>query len=171
MKATNFIEGRYFAELLKIVLNRHEESKGHASAVELRLSIYGMEREEWDNLAEWMLKDWDGDFPGPLLSQKNRWIIQIPRLWRIYKSKANRKRAGFNEMLGNIFLPMFEATLYPDSKPKLAKALKHTVGIDSVDDEGIISMHILVFLEQALSQCLKQSIIFPFMFRCTRRCL
>jgi len=136
LKSTNYMGGRYFAELLKIVLNRHEMSKGHVSAVEMRLSIYGMEREEWDDLAEWLLKDWEGDFPGPLLSKSNRWIIQIPRLWRIFRMKPGRDGSGFSEMLENIFAPLFEATLHPEKKPKLAEALKHIVGIDSVDDEG-----------------------------------
>ena len=143
LKSTNHLGGRYFAELLKIVLNRHETSKGHVSAVELRLSIYGMEREEWDDLAEWMLKDWEGDFPGPLISDSNRWMIQIPRLWRIFRMKPGRDRSGFNEMLENIFIPMFEATLYPERKPKLAEALKHIVGIDSVDDEGAPEVSVL----------------------------
>eukprot|EP00536_Pseudo-nitzschia_multiseries_P004125 jgi/Psemu1/187339/e_gw1.67.169.1 len=137
LKSNNHIGGRYFAELLKVVLNRHETSKGHVSGLELRLSIYGMERNEWDDLADWMLKDWKGgDFPGPLVSDSNRWLIQIPRLWRIYRMKPGKDGSGFNEMLENIFMPMFEATLYPEKKPKLAAALKHIVGIDSVDDEG-----------------------------------
>lgn len=136
-KSANHIGGRYFAELLKIVLNRHELSKGHVSGVEMRLSIYGMERHEWDDLAEWMLKDWEGgDFPGPVLSKSNRWLVQIPRLWRIFRMKPGSDGSGFNEMLENIFQPMFEATLYPERKPKLAEALKHIVGMDSVDDEG-----------------------------------
>jgi len=116
------------------VLARHETSKGHVSAVEMRLSIYGMEREEWYDLAEWMLTDWGGDFPGPMISSNNRWMIQIPRLWRIFR--MGKDGSGFNEMLENIFVPMFEATLYPEKHPKLAEALKHIVGIDSVDDEG-----------------------------------
>lgn len=136
-KSSNHIGGRYFAELLKIVLNRHEVSKGHVSGVELRLSIYGMERHEWDDLAEWMLKDWEGgEFPGPVISKSNRWMVQIPRLWRIFRMKPGRDGSGFNDMLENIFAPMFEATLYPERKPKLAEALKHIVGMDSVDDEG-----------------------------------
>jgi AMP deaminase len=136
LKTNNHLEGRYFAELLKIVLNRHETSKGHVSGVEMRLSIYGMEREEWYDLAEWMLKDWGGSFPGTMVSPSNRWMIQIPRLWRIYRMKPEKDGSGFNEMLENIFTPMFEATLYPDKYPKLSEALKHIVGIDSVDDEG-----------------------------------
>lgn len=137
LKSNNYIGGRYFAELLKIVLNRHELSKGHVSGVELRLSIYGMERHEWDDLADWMLKDWEGGvFPGPLVSKSNRWLIQIPRLWRIFRGKPGRDGSGYNEMLENIFAPMFEATLTPERNPKLAEALTHIVGIDSVDDEG-----------------------------------
>jgi len=136
LKTSNHMEGRYFAELMKIVMNRHEESKGHVSACEMRLSIYGMEREEWQELADWMLKDWGGDFPGPVLSPNNRWMIQIPRLWRIYSSKPSISDAAFSDMLQNIFVPMFEATLEPQKHPKVAEVLKHIVGIDSVDDEG-----------------------------------
>jgi hypothetical protein len=55
LKTTNHIGGRFFAELLKIVLSRHETGKGHNSACEMRLSIYGMERHEWKDLADWML--------------------------------------------------------------------------------------------------------------------
>lgn len=47
LKTTNHIDGRYFAELLKLVISRLESSKGHTSACEMRLSIYGMERHEW----------------------------------------------------------------------------------------------------------------------------
>jgi hypothetical protein len=69
LKTTNHIEGRYFSELLKIVIDRHEKSKGHNSACEMRLSIYGMERHEWFDLAKWVLKDWENpDFPGPMIS-------------------------------------------------------------------------------------------------------
>jgi hypothetical protein len=71
LKTTNHIGGRFFAELLKIVLNRHETGKGHNSACEMRLSIYGMERHEWKDLADWMLHDWPGgDFPGNVRIQK-----------------------------------------------------------------------------------------------------
>lgn len=136
LKTSNSMGGRYFAELMKLVFSRHEESKGHSSAVEMRLSIYGMEREEWQDLAEWMLTDWGGDIPGPVLSSNNRWMIQIPRLWRIFRTKPGNDGKGYDEMLENIFTPMFEATLYPEQHPKVAEALKHIVGIDSVDDEG-----------------------------------
>jgi AMP deaminase len=137
LKTKNHINGRYFAELLKIVLSRLENSKGHNSAAEMRLSIYGMERHEWFDLATWLLTDWKlKDFPGNMLSSDNRWIIQIPRLWRIYAKKHQDRQPSFAEMLENIFTPMFEATLHPDKHPEIAKALMHIVAIDSVDDEG-----------------------------------
>ena len=136
LKTSNHMGGRYFAELMKLVLNRHEEGKGHTSAAEMRLSIYGMERHEWRDLAEWMMTDWGGEFPGPVVSSNNRWLIQIPRLWRIFRSKPGKNDRTFLEMLENIFIPMFEATLYPEKHPKISEALKHIVGFDSVDDEG-----------------------------------
>jgi len=138
LKVDNVIDGRYFAELTKQILSRHEASKGHRSAAELRLSIYGMEREEWLNLAKWVLRDWEGgDYPGPVLSSHNRWIVQIPRLWRIYASKAKVKgERSFQDMLENIFRPLFEATINPEKHPEVAELLIHVVGFDSVDDEG-----------------------------------
>lgn len=96
-----------------------------------------MERHEWLDLAKWMLHDWQGgDFPGPVLSSHNRWLVQIPRLWRIYRNKLGKNERSFQEMLDNLFIPVFEATLYPDEHPQVAELLKHIVGFDSVDDEG-----------------------------------
>jgi len=142
LKTTNHIDGRFFAELLKLVLYRHENSKGHNSACEMRLSIYGMERHEWYDLSKWMLREWEHpDLPGNMISSHNRWMVQIPRLWRIYSKKPVPPGApprSFLEMIENIFAPLFEATLYPDEHPEIAKAIQHIVGFDSVDDEGVL---------------------------------
>jgi len=142
LKTTNHIDGRYFAELLKIVIDRHEKSKGHNSACEMRLSIYGMERHEWYDLAKWVLREWDHpDFPGPMISHNNRWHVQIPRLWRIYSKKPvkdGHPERSFLEMIENLFVPLFDATLYPEEHPEIAELLKHIVGFDSVDDEGAL---------------------------------
>jgi AMP deaminase len=142
LKTTNNNDGRYFAELLKIVLNRHEVSKGHNSACEMRLSIYGMERHEWYDLAKWMITDWKHpDFPGKMISSDNRWLVQVPRLWRIYSQKPvvdGQPQRSFLEMIENLFVPLFEATLDPDGHPEVAEAMKHIVGFDSVDDEGAL---------------------------------
>jgi len=142
LKVENCLEGRYFAELTKTVLSRLEQSKGHNSASEMRLSIYGMERQEWLNLARWVLRDWKGgDYPGKLLSSHNRWLVQVPRLWRVYCAKGGgrgqeQKQRTFQDMLENLFCPIFEATLYPEENPEVAELLLNIVGFDSVDDEG-----------------------------------
>jgi AMP deaminase len=142
LKTTNHIDGRYFAELLKIVINRHELSKGHVSACEMRLSIYGMERHEWLDLSRWILRDWrTEECPGPMVSTHNRWLVQIPRLWRIYSKKPvepGQPPRSFLEMIENVFVPLFEATLRPDDHPEVARAMAHIVGFDSVDDEGAL---------------------------------
>ena len=139
LKVDNAIDGRYFAELTKIVLARHEQSKGHKSGAEMRLSIYGMERKEWIQLAKWVLRDWQGDFPGNMISTHNRWLVQVPRLWRVY-CKKGRGAVSFQDMLENLFVPLFEATLSPDEHPEVAELLKHIVGFDSVDDEGSLEV-------------------------------
>ena len=40
---------------------------------ELRLSIYGRNRSEWDNLAKWAIENC-------VYSDNVRWLIQVPRL-------------------------------------------------------------------------------------------
>ena len=39
-------------------------------------------------------------------------------------------------MLDNIFVPLFEVVLRPQSDPELACFLKHLVSVDCVDDES-----------------------------------
>jgi len=138
LKTNNHIEGRYFAELTKIVLARHEQAKGHASAAEMRLSIYGMEGDEWLKLARWVLRDWTGGvLPGNMISTHNRWLVQVPRLWRVYRSRGkDGDGRSFQDMLENLFGPLFDATLRPEEHPEVAELLTHIVGFDSVDDEG-----------------------------------
>lgn len=48
-----------------------EESK--YQNVELRLSIYGRSRDEWDKLAKWAVKH-------RVYSRNVRWLVQVPRL-------------------------------------------------------------------------------------------
>ena len=142
LKTDNHIEGRFFAELTKIVLARHEQGKGHRSGAEMRLSIYGMERKEWLQLAKWVLRDWQTkDFPGNMLSSHNRWLVQVPRLWRVYYKKG-KGTVSFQDMLENLFGPLFEATLFPEEHPEVAELLNHIVGFDSVDDEGSLEVGI-----------------------------
>jgi len=43
---------------------------------------------------------------------------------------------NFEELLQNIFLPLFEATSKPQDHPELHKLLQYVTGFDSVDDES-----------------------------------
>lgn len=93
--------------------------------VEWRLSIYGRKASEWDQLARW--------FYDNKLAHKNvRWLIQIPRLYNVYKK--NGEVQSFGELLENIFLPLFQVTLDPQSHPAMHYFLQTVVAFDSVDD-------------------------------------
>ncbi|VDP21596.1 unnamed protein product [Soboliphyme baturini] len=94
---------------------------------EYRLSIYGRARDEWDKLAEWAVKN-------NVHSNSVRWIIQVPRLYDIYKYK--NLVSSFQQLIDNIFLPLFEVTNDPASHPYLHQFLHYVVGMDSVDDES-----------------------------------
>jgi len=84
-------------------------------------------RSEWDKLAKWAI---DHDVWSPNI----RWIIQIPRLFDVYRTKG--MMAHFDELLENVFQPLFEVTNDPSSHPELHHFLQHVSGIDSVDDES-----------------------------------
>ncbi|XP_015785478.1 AMP deaminase 2 isoform X2 [Tetranychus urticae] len=125
LKTDNYIGGKYFAQILKEVGSDLEDSKYQNA--ELRLSIYGRKLEEWDTLAKWAITH-------NVYSDNIRWLIQIPRLYDIYKS--NNLVANFEQILANIFLPLFEATNNPEQHPELHKFLTYVTGFDSVDDES-----------------------------------
>ncbi|KAL6111463.1 ampd2 [Pungitius sinensis] len=131
IKTDNCIEGKYFAHIVKEVMFDLEESKYQNS--ELRLSIYGRSRNEWEKLAQWALKH-------RVYSDNVRWLIQVPRLFDVYQTK--KTLANFQEMLENIFMPLFEATINPRKHPELHLFLEHVVGFDSVDDESKPEHHI-----------------------------
>lgn len=125
LKTDNYLNGKYFARIIKEVSFDLEESKYQNS--ELRLSIYGKNVDEWDKLANWAI---DND----VYSDNVRWLIQIPRLFDIFKS--NNLMNNFQEFLTNIFLPLFEVTNDPSSHPNLHRFLQYVIGFDSVDDES-----------------------------------
>lgn len=125
LKTDNYIGGQYFAEILKEVMSDLEESKYQNA--ELRLSIYGRSRNEWDKLAQWAVRN-------TMYSDNVRWLVQVPRLYDVFKS--NNLVSNFEEILENIFLPLFEVTNNPSSHPELHQFLQYIVGFDSVDDES-----------------------------------
>lgn len=131
IKTDNKISGKYFAHIIKEVMSDLEESKYQNA--ELRLSIYGRSRDEWDKLARWAVNH-------RVHSPNVRWLVQVPRLFDVYRTKG--QLANFQEMLENIFLPLFEATVYPASHPELHLFLEHVDGFDSVDDESKPENHV-----------------------------
>ena len=93
----------------------------------MRISIYGRSIKEWDKLAAWVVDN-------KLFSHNVRWLIQIPRLWALYKSIGQMET--FEEVVRNVFQPLFEVTQDPSSHPKLHIFLQRVIGFDSVDDES-----------------------------------
>ncbi|OAA47158.1 AMP deaminase [Cordyceps fumosorosea ARSEF 2679] len=125
LKTDNFIHGRYLAEITKEVIEDLESSK--YQMVEWRISIYGKSIDEWDKLAAWVVDN-------KLFSHNVRWLIQIPRLYDVYKGSGLMD--SFEQVIKNLFQPLFEVTNAPTSHPKLHIFLQRVIGFDSVDDES-----------------------------------
>lgn len=126
LKVSNLMEGRYLAEITRQVFDDLEANKYQYA--EYRLSIYGRRRDEWGKLGRWVVRN-------GLFSRNVRWMIQIPRLYHVYR--ASGLVANFQEMIDNIFLPLFRVTVDPRSDPDLHAFLLSVVAFDSVDDESI----------------------------------
>lgn len=125
LKTDNFIHGRYLAEITKEVISDLEQSK--YQMVEWRISIYGRDIDEWRKLAAWVVDN-------KLFSHNVRWLIQVPRLYDVYKS--TNLMEDFQEIVKNVFQPLFEVTQDPSKDPKLHIFLQRVIGFDSVDDES-----------------------------------
>ncbi|XP_007647079.1 AMP deaminase 3 isoform X3 [Cricetulus griseus] len=130
LKTENFLGGEYFARMVKEVARELEDSKYQYS--EPRLSIYGRSPQEWSSLARWFIQH-------KVYSPNMRWIIQVPRIYDIFRSK--KLLPNFGKMLENIFLPLFKATINPQDHRELHLFLKYVTGFDSVDDESKHSDH------------------------------
>jgi len=131
IETDNRAGGKFFAHVIKEVMDDLEESKYQQS--ELRLSIYGRSCDEWEKLAKWAVTH-------KVYSDNVRWLIQIPRLFDIYRSKG--ALSNFSDFLANVFQPLFEATLYPSKHPDIYLFLQHVTGFDSVDDESKAEHHV-----------------------------
>ncbi|CAH2325556.1 AMP deaminase 3 [Pelobates cultripes] len=125
LKTDNYIDGEYFARIVKEVAGELEESKYQYS--EPRLSIYGRSSKEWDVLAKWFIKH-------RVYSPHMRFMIQVPRIFDIFRTK--KILPDFGKMLENIFLPLFEATINPSDHKELYLFMNYVTGFDSVDDES-----------------------------------
>jgi len=61
-----------------------------------------------------------------LAHENVRWLIQIPRLYSIYKQSGEVE--SFGQMLRNIFEPLFAVSIDPSSNPPLHYFLQTVVG-------------------------------------------
>jgi AMP deaminase len=59
------------------------------------------------------------------------YLVQIPRLYAVYKEQGIIE--NFEQMLDNIFVPLFEVTKDPASHPQLHLFLKQACGRACVD--------------------------------------
>ncbi|KAK0546795.1 AMP deaminase [Tilletia horrida] len=125
LKTDNLIQGRYLAELTREVMADLEASKYQMA--EYRLSIYGRDPGEWDKLARWVVSN-------RLFSANVRWLIQVPRLYDVYKK--NGTVDNFEQIIKNVFTPLFEVTQDPSSHPEVHIFLQRVIGFDLVDDES-----------------------------------
>ena len=125
IKTDNLLAGQYLAEITREVISDMEASKYQLA--EWRVSIYGRKLSEWDKLARWF-------YVHRLAHPCMRWLIQVPRLYHIYKRLGQVK--SFEDMIHNIFAPLFAVTLDPASNVQLHTFLLTVVGFDCVDDES-----------------------------------
>ena len=126
LKYNNLTKGKYLAELTQQVFDDLEQNKYQMA--EYRLSIYGSSASEWDTLSDWVCDN-------SLFHYNVRWMIQVPRLYAVYKAAG--KVQHFGQMLDNIFRPLFEVSVNPSSHPALHRFLQQCVGFDIVDDESV----------------------------------
>jgi AMP deaminase len=80
LKTDNLIKGRYLAEVTKEVFEDLATSKYQLA--EYRLSVYGRNINEWTKLADWVVSN-------RLYSDSVRWIIQVPRLYNVYRKAGS----------------------------------------------------------------------------------
>lgn len=125
LKTDNYIGGKYLAEITKEVIADLEASKYQFA--EWRISVYGRKRDEWAKLANWF-------YDNQLCSPNVRWVIQVPRLYSVYRNSG--LVLSFAELITNIFEPLFVVSLDPASNPRLHAFLEAIVAFDSVDDES-----------------------------------
>ncbi|TPX48403.1 AMP deaminase [Synchytrium endobioticum] len=125
LKTDNFIQGKFLAEMTKEVMSDLEAGK--YQMMEYRISIYGRSISEWDKLAKWVINH-------KLFSHNVRWLIQVPRLYNVYKGASQVQT--FEDLIRNVFQPLFEVTQDPRTHPELHIFLQRVTGFDSVDDES-----------------------------------
>ena len=121
LKHDNVVDGRFLADITREVIGGDVSANNHVY-LEPRLSIYGRSENEWDALASWVVRY-------NLVSKRVKWMVQIPRIFRkiaetlASKDAAASSQYSFQPLLCNIFKPLFEVTLNPQSHPDLHKVI------------------------------------------------
>ncbi|CAD2216541.1 AMP deaminase [Angomonas deanei] len=129
LKTDNFMNGRYFAELIHDVFAQY--SRDQYTYAENRVSVYGINIKEWDKLSDWFATH-------GMTNKHNKWIIQVPRVYKVFRGQ--NVIGSFGQYLQNIFEPLWEVSLHPGEHPTLHNFLKHVSGFDSVDNEATLDL-------------------------------
>ena len=125
LKTDNYMGGRYFAEIAKMTFAQF--ARDEYTYAEMRLSIYGRSIGEWAKLATWF------DTHG-MANLHNTWMVQIPRIYSVFRQHSTV--SSFQQLLTNVFEPLWKVSINPASDAKLHHFLKHMSGFDSVDNES-----------------------------------
>jgi AMP deaminase len=121
--------GHYYAELLR----NHMARLPPGEVKEMRISIKGADPREWEVLADWVVGE-------RLFFPNLRWVVQVPRNYREFREDkleaaraatrqpraqailavpAERPLFSYEDLLRNIFEPLFAVTLDPAADPTL----------------------------------------------------
>lgn len=123
----NFMQGRYFAELIKRKVEIDKEDV--YGYTENRLRIYGTSPDEWYMLANWF------DRYG-MASSQNRWMIAFPRNY--HKLRRDGVVKNFGNFIDHLFSPLWDISLHPAKNPRFHYFLAQISGFDCVDVESKI---------------------------------
>ncbi len=124
LRRENLSNGCLYAGLIKEVANLQD----HLVFTEMRLTVRGSHASEFSELAKWVSSNELDKLP------RNRWVIQVPRAYRVLFRKGLVK--SFGELLENLFRPLFEVTIEPSRDECLYDLAFSLGGFDSVDDES-----------------------------------
>eukprot|EP00760_Papus_ankaliazontas_P024645 PhM_4_TR2400/c1_g1_i1/m.18643/K01490/AMPD; AMP deaminase len=102
-------EGKFFAQIVKPILSRHDEKKHHTLAAEYRFVIHGGRSDEWKTQARWVRENNVGPY------QNAMWVVHVSRDPDKRQNTELFSCRNFQDQLSNIFLPLFEATLHPQA--------------------------------------------------------
>jgi adenosine deaminase len=102
---------------------------------EYRISIYGRSRGEWDKLAKWVVNN-------KLFSDNVRWLIQIPRLYEVFKAGGTVQSFGdVIQSASDAFLPLCPLSrLYQTSSSLCLKSPKIHEAIPSCTSSCSVSL-------------------------------